>query len=73
MQHKAVYILFCKLTLHVSGSTTTIISSTQNCKYSVPPTWQQLLPRWRVVDAQKIWPVPEAVVTVLCTLDDGCG
>ena len=23
--------------------------------------------------AQKIWPVPEAVVTVLCTPDDGCG
>ena len=27
------------------------------------PTW----PRWREVAAQKIWPVPEAVVTVLCT------
>ena len=25
------------------------------------------------VVAQKIWPVPEAVVTVLCTPDDGCG
>jgi hypothetical protein len=24
--------------------------------------------RWREVAAQKIWPVPEAVVTVLCTL-----
>jgi len=23
--------------------------------------------------AQKIWPVPEALVTVLCTTDDGCG
>jgi len=32
-------------------------------------TW----PRWRVVAAQKLWPVPEAVVTVLCTPDDGCG
>jgi len=29
--------------------------------------------RWREVAAQKIWPVPEAVVTVLCTPDDGCG
>jgi len=28
---------------------------------------------WRAVAAQKIWPVPEAVVTVLCTPDDGCG
>jgi len=31
-------------------------------------TW----PRWREVAAQKLWPVPEAVVTVLCTSDDGC-
>jgi len=30
-------------------------------------TW----PRWRKVAAQKIWPVLEAVVTVLCT-HDGC-
>jgi len=30
-------------------------------------------PCWREVAAQKIWPVPEAVVTVLCTPDDGCG
>ena len=30
-------------------------------------------PRWKQVAAQKIWPVPEAVVTVLCTPDDGCG
>ena len=29
--------------------------------------------RWRKVAAQKIWPVPEAVVTVLCTPDGGCG
>jgi len=32
----------------------------------------QAWPRWREVAAQKIWPVPEAVVTVLCTPDDGC-
>jgi len=30
-------------------------------------------PRWRELAAQKIWPVPEAVVTVLCTPNDGCG
>ena len=30
-------------------------------------------PRWREVAAQKILPVPEAVVTVLCAPDDGCG
>ena len=32
-------------------------------------TW----PRWREVAAQKICPVPEAVVTVLCNPDNGCG
>ena len=29
-------------------------------------------PRWREAAVQKIWPVPEAVITVLCTPDDGC-
>ena len=38
------------------------------CNY-LPPTW----PRWREVVEQKIWPGPEAVVTILCTPDDGCG
>jgi hypothetical protein len=27
----------------------------------------------RKVSGQKIWPVPETVITVLCTPDDGCG
>ena len=31
------------------------------------------LAKVREVAAQKICPVPEAVVTVLCTPDDGCG
>ena len=31
--------------------------------------WQH----WREVAAQKKGPVPEAVVTVLCNPDDGCG
>ena len=44
MQHKAVYLLFCKL------------------------AW----PFRREVAAQKIRPIPEAVVTVLCTPDDVC-
>ena len=37
----------------------------------LPPTWPTW-PRWREVAAQKIWPVPETVVTVLCIPDDGC-
>ena len=65
-------------------STTPIIRSTQNCNYSLwywsyfffflqlPPSNVTTWPRWREVAAQKIWPVPEAVVTVLCTTDDGC-
>ena len=55
-------------------STTPIIRITQNCNYSLRYcaatslqcgqvlTW----PRWREVAVQKIWPVPEAVVTVGC-------
>jgi len=51
---------------------------TQNCNYNLrywcsylPPTWPTwpTWPRWREVAA----PVSEAVVTVLCTPDDGCG
>ena len=45
-------------------STTPIIRSTQNCNYSL---------RYCSLAEQIIWPVPEAVVTVLCTPDDGCG
>ena len=49
-------------------STTPIIRSTP------PSTVAKLAwPHWREVTAQKIWPVPETVVTVLCTHDDGCG
>jgi len=79
MQHKAVYLLFCKFTLHVSGVNHTHHQDTQNCNYSL---WYcaatslqcgQAWPHWREVGAQKIWPVPEAVVTVFCTPDDGCG
>jgi len=61
-------------------STTPITRSTQNCNCSLrywsyflcsylPPKWPSLAwPRWREVAA-----VPEAVVTVLCTPDNGCG
>jgi hypothetical protein len=41
----------------------------------LPPSDMATLawPLWREVAAQEMWPVPEAVVTVLCTPDDGCG
>jgi len=34
-QHKAVYLLFCEFTLHVSVSTPPIFRSKQNCNYSL--------------------------------------
>jgi len=61
-------------------STTSIIRSTQNCNYSL--YWSccavQLLVSnvaklCKEVAAQKICPVPEAVVTILYNPDDGCG
>jgi len=68
MQHKTAYSASSLYMFRVS--TTPIIRSTQNCNYSLRwPSW----PRWRDVAVQKIWPVPEAVVTVLCTPDNGCG
>ena len=77
MQHKAVYLIFCAFTLHVSGvnhtSTqyVTTASGTGHILVQVHPSNVAKLswPRWREVAAQ----VPEAVVTVLCTPDDGCG
>ena len=53
-------------------STTPIIRSTQNCNHSVrywPCCAKLACPRWRTVAT----PLPEAVVTVLSTPDDGCG
>ena len=72
--------IYCKITLHTSGVTTPIIRSAKDCNRSLryrsyyrysffPPTW----PRWREVAVPIIWPVPEAVVTVFCAPDDGCG
>ena len=60
-------------------STTPIIRSTQNCNYSfrycTAASLQrgQLLATLEGVATQKIWPVLDAVVTVLCTPNDGCG
>ena len=64
MQHKAVYLLFCKFTLHVSG-----VKHTHHKEY----TKLQLQPPVLVIAAQKIWPVLEAVVKFLCTPDGECG
>ena len=69
--------IYCKVTL-----ITPIIRCTQNCNYSLGyrsynrcsyliPTWPTW-PRCNEVAEPMIWPVPEAVVTVLFTPDDGC-
>jgi len=43
---------------------------TDSCRsHRLKKTW----PRWKKVAATIIRPVPEAVDTVLCTPDDGCG
>jgi len=61
-------------------STTPIISSTNNCNYSLRYCAATSLQRGQAGLATleggnrtKILPVPEAVVTVLCTPDDGRG
>jgi hypothetical protein len=59
-------------------SITPIIRNTQNCNYSLlccaATSLQrgQAWPRWGGCSYTKIWPVPEAVFTVLCPADDGC-
>ena len=83
-QNKLIYINNCptrcntKQSIYYSASslymfrvsTTPIIRSTQNCNYNVAKlAWSS----WREVCAQKIWPIPETVVTVLCTPDDRYG
>ena len=60
-------------------STTPIIRSTQNCNYSLRYWSATSLPTWPLGHVggrllhKKIWPVPEAIVTILCTPADGCG
>jgi len=49
------------------GSCTKYMTGTGGCSCSFVCSWLAML--WREVAAQKIWPVPEAVVTVLFTPD----
>ena len=69
MQHKAVYLLFCKFTVHVSGVSRTYrqeytellttASGTGDIFFQLPPSNMAKLawPRWREVAAQyrRLW------------------
>jgi len=77
MQHKAVYLLFCKFTLHVSSQPRTssgvhkIVTTVSGngyifCAATSLQTTLATLEGGRCT-------LPEAVVTVLCTPDNECG
>ena len=77
MQHKAVYLLFWKFTLHVSGVNHTHYQEYTKLKLQ-PPVLVHLPPLQRGEASLATLQggsctVPEAVVTVLCTPDNGCG
>ena len=78
MQHKAVYLLFCKFTLHVLGVNHThhqdytkpYLQLPVLCSY-FPRTWpSQANPSLATVEGGSCT-VPEAVDTVFCTPDEG--
>jgi len=75
MQNKSVY--FSASSLYMSRvSTTPIIRSTQNCNYSLRDCAATSLQSGQAsLDTLEggSCTVPEAIVTVLCTPDDGCG
>jgi len=79
MQHKTVYLLFCKFHSTCFGcqphpssgahkTVTTAYSTGHNFCAATSLQHGQAWPHWREVAA-----VPEAVVTVMCTPGDGCG
>ena len=84
MQQYAVNILFyCKTTLHVSGAIHThhqeyiklwtTASGTSHISVQLPRSNVANLATLERGSCTTIWLVPEAVVTVLSTPDDGCG
>ena len=80
MQQKAV--LFIVLQVHStcfgcqphpsSSEHKTVTTAPDTGHTHLPPTWPSLATLEGGSCTQKIWLVPEAVVTVLCTPDDGC-
>ena len=67
-----IYINSCPKKCNTKQSIYYSTSSLYMFRVSTTPVIKSKLPRWREAAAQKIWPVPEVVVTVLCTPNDGC-
>ena len=61
-----IYINNCPTRCNTKQSIYYSASSLYMLRVSATPIIRLAWPRWRQVAAQKIWPVPEAVVTVLC-------
>ena len=77
--------IYCKFTLHASGVHRT--HHQEYTKLQLQPLVQAISrnssttflqrglirhARGKLLNCYVIWPVPEAAVAVLCTLDDGC-
>jgi len=84
-QDATIYSLlyFCKLLYMFRVVTPPIITSTYNCNYSIwhwsnrlcylpALSWRSwnFVQSWNFV-AETVWPVPDAVITVMCAADDG--
>ena len=86
-QDATIYSLvyFCKLLYMFRVVTPPVIRSTYNCNYSIwhwsnrlsylPLSWSSwnCIPTapWQRKVGETVWPVPDAVITVICAPDDG--
>ena len=73
MQRKAVYLLFCKFTLNVSGAKPHPSSGVHKTVTRASGTGHIFCAATSLQHSQASSATLEAVVTVLCTPDDGCG
>jgi len=71
MQHKAVYFILQVHSTCFGCSATPIIRITQNCNYSLR-YWSYFFAQISPSNVANL-AILEAVVTVLCSPDDGCG
>ena len=73
-QYADIYLLQSHYMFRVSQHPSSGVLKTVTAASSTTTTLQRGLirPRWREVVVPILWPVPEAVVTVFSTPDDGC-